>query len=99
MDIQFNRNEEFKSRTDDGSEEESLILDDEKYVENTVIFVPNVWSILPTNVEYQKQIEEYQNLIEKEPDWINEPLKEELIKVCNGDDLSKPVKALNFLKF
>ncbi|RNA45086.1 p30 dbc [Brachionus plicatilis] len=73
LDIQYNRNEEFKSQTDGTSDEESLILDDEKYVENTVIFVPNVWSLMPTNVEYQKQVEAYQSLIEKEPDWVNEP--------------------------
>lgn len=69
MDIQYNRNEEFRSVEGD---EETISLDDDKYVENTVIFVPNVWSLMPTNIEYQKQVEAYQALIEQEPEWINE---------------------------
>ncbi|CAF0707138.1 unnamed protein product [Brachionus calyciflorus] len=107
LDIQYNRNEEFKTtviktncttsnhdiKADDKQQEkqdeEALLLDDDKYVENTVIFLPNVWSLMPTNIEYQKQVESYLKLVENEPEWVNEPVQQinakEEVKTQNGD--------------
>lgn len=90
MDIQYNRNEDFKtiilptnskvneervetadatstSNTTTNKPEATLLLNDEKDVETTVIFVPNIWSLMPNSIEYQKTVEAYKNFIDNPP--------------------------------
>ena len=45
----------------------TLLLNDEKEIETTVIFVPNVWSLMPNSIEYQKTVEAYKNFIDNPP--------------------------------
>ncbi len=47
--------------------EATLLLNDHKEIETTVIFLPNVWSLMPNSVEYQKIVESYKNFIENPP--------------------------------
>ena len=75
MDIQYNRTEGVKTvvkhqlldGTSDDIDANLLDLDEDSNVETTVIFLPNVWSLMPTNVEYQKIAEAYKNYIENPP--------------------------------
>lgn len=41
-----------------------ISLNDDRYIENTVIFLPNVWSLMPTSIEYQKLVESYKYYID-----------------------------------
>jgi len=45
----------------------TLSLNDQKHLENTIIFLPNVWSLMPNSVEYQKLVDEYKAFIENPP--------------------------------
>ena len=47
--------------------EATLMLNDDKDVETTVMFLPNVWSLMPNSVEYQKLVEGYANYIDNPP--------------------------------
>ncbi len=103
MDIQYNRNEDYKTIIlpnsaaattseddltnntvkvgDEQAEQQkqemngtannkpnaTLLLNDEKEIETTVIFVPNVWSLMPNSIEYQKTVEAYKNFIDNPP--------------------------------
>jgi len=53
--------------------EATLLLNDDKEVETTVIFLPNIWSLMPTSIEYQKIVEAYKNFIENPPVQITKP--------------------------
>lgn len=46
----------------------SLSVNDDRHIENTVIFVPNVWTLMPTSVEYDKIAETYKNFIDNPPE-------------------------------
>lgn len=45
----------------------SLSVNDDRHIENTVIFVPNVWTLMPTSVEYDKIAETYKSFIDNPP--------------------------------
>lgn len=47
--------------------QQQLSLNDDRHVENTVIFVPNVWTLMPTSAEYEQIVEAYKNFIENPP--------------------------------
>lgn len=106
MDIQYNRNEDFKTvilpnttttsttaasksdameqaegkdDTDASVTEATLLLDDQKDIETTVIFLPNIWSLMPNSAEYVKMVEAYKNFIENPPEEEPEPAKEATI--------------------
>jgi hypothetical protein len=93
LDIQYNRNEEYKttkvvnhstastylsnsnnSTVSDqttseksesaASEKEMIDFDDDSEIESTIIFLPNVWSLMPNTIEYQKLVELYKNYVE-----------------------------------
>jgi hypothetical protein len=49
-------------------DEELLDLNDDNEIETTVIFLPNVWSLMPNSIEYQKIVDAYKNYIENPPD-------------------------------
>ncbi len=49
-------------------DEELLDLNDDNEIETTVIFLPNVWSLMPNSIEYQKIIDAYKNYIENPGD-------------------------------
>lgn len=81
MDIQYNRNEEYKpvkessaeptldqnqNGIDDSIHKPSLTFNDDPDIETTVIFLPNVWSLMPNSLEYQKIVESYKSLIDCE---------------------------------
>jgi len=55
----------------------ALDLNDDNDVETTVIFVPNIWSLMPNSIEYQQIVEAYKNFIENPP---LEPEEEEVAK-------------------
>ena len=44
-----------------------LVLDDHDDIETTVMFLPNVWSLMPTTSEYNKLVEQYKNYVENPP--------------------------------
>lgn len=82
MDIQYNRNEDYKTvvtkSESDATEsmdtsssfsttKAKLELDDHDDIETTVMFLPNVWSLMPTTNEYNKLVEEYKNFVENPP--------------------------------
>jgi hypothetical protein len=90
LDIQYNRNEDFKTiilpsaskpetmdttanketpEAESGADiaQATLALDDQKEIETTVIFLPNIWSLMPNGAEYAKVMEEYRNFIENPP--------------------------------
>ncbi len=73
MDIQYNRNEEFKTNKTsnltetsplDNEDRPNVTFNDDSDVDTTVIFLPNVWSLTPNSLEYQKIVEAYKNLID-----------------------------------
>ena len=41
-----------------------LSLNNDNDIETTVIFMPNVWSLMPNSIEYQQFVDLYRNLIE-----------------------------------
>ena len=106
MDIQYNRNEDFKTiilptklsaGSNEATGEESaqraateatLMLNDDKDVETTVMFLPNVWSLMPNSVEYQKLVESYANFIE------NPPVAAQQAEATTEPAAKKPVDAL-----
>ena len=45
----------------------TLLLNDEKEIETTVIFVHYDWSLMPNSIEYQKTVEAYTNFIDNPP--------------------------------
>lgn len=47
--------------------QQQLSLNDDRHVENTVIFVPNVWTLMPTSAEYEQIVEAYKNFIDNPP--------------------------------
>ena len=61
----------------------SLDLNDDNDVETTVIFVPNIWSLLPNSIEYQQIVEAYKNFIENPP---LEPEEEEVVVAKEDED-------------
>jgi hypothetical protein len=75
MDIQYNRSEGYRTVVKhdvmDGeqidSEQNMLDLEEDSEIETTVVFLPNVWSLMPTNIEYQKIVEAYKNFIDNPP--------------------------------
>lgn len=106
MDIQYNRNEDYKStiirnninttNTNTGppspslhgeqiEDREELNLNDDKDVETTVLFLPNVWSLMPTSIEYQKVVDGYKNLIENPPQWLLEEQQQQ-----QADEATQP---------
>lgn len=52
----------------------ALDLNDDSDIETTVIFVPNIWSLMPNSIEYQQIVEAYKNFIE------NPPIEEEKVE-------------------
>ncbi len=54
--------------------EATLLLNDDKEIETTVIFLPNIWSLMPTSIEYQKIVDAYKNFIENPPLQITKSL-------------------------
>ena len=44
-----------------------LDLNDDSDIETTVIFVPNIWSLMPNSIEYQKIAEAYKHFIDNPP--------------------------------
>lgn len=91
MDIQYNRNEEYKTivvpnQTKDSNQNfndtndqtstsnsssnttnstnTTILLNDDKYVETTVLFLPNIWSLMPNTIDYQKLVDAYKNYID-----------------------------------
>ena len=58
-------------------DEELLDLNDDNEIETTVIFLPNVWSLMPNSIEYQKIVDAYKNYIENPPDEEASTLKQE----------------------
>lgn len=78
MDIQYNRNEEYKAvsktssnlagepSSNDNENLPCVTFNDDSDVDTTVIFVPNVWSLTPNTLEYQKIVEAYKNLIDSD---------------------------------
>ncbi len=82
MDIQYNRSEGYStvvvptSTPNDTCEYQAeakntakLCLDDHKYIETSVIFMPNIWTLMPNNVEYQKIVDQYKTFID-DPNYI-----------------------------
>ena len=43
-------------------------VNDESYVEHTVIFLPNVWSLMPNSAEYKNIVEAYKNFVDNPPE-------------------------------
>lgn len=41
-----------------------LSLNNDNDIETTVIFMPNVWSLMPNSIEYQQYVDLYKNLID-----------------------------------
>jgi hypothetical protein len=73
LDIQYNRNEEYKtvktsnlteSSSNDNENRPNVTFNDDPDVDTTVIFLPNVWSLAPNSLEYQKIVEAYNKLID-----------------------------------
>jgi hypothetical protein len=94
MDIQYNRSEGYRTvvkyemdgceqQANDSSDQQEnvnmLDLDEDSDVETTVVFLPNVWSLMPTNIDYQKIVEVYKNFIDNPP--VEEPQVEEVAPV------------------
>lgn len=50
--------------------DEELQANEDADVENTVIFLPNVWSLMPDSDEYQRIVEAYKNFVDNPPDEI-----------------------------
>lgn len=50
-----------------GEPQQYLSFNDDRHIENTVIFLPNVWTLMPTSVEYDKIAEAYKSFIDKPP--------------------------------
>jgi hypothetical protein len=100
LDIQYNRNEDFKTvicndqmitstdenncvvssketpsneietaatTADSNVVKATVCINDEKNIETTVIFLPNVWSLMPNSIEYQKIVQNYRNFIDNPP--------------------------------
>ena len=44
-----------------------ISLNDDRHIENTVIFLPNVWTLMPTSVEYEKIAAAYKDFIDNPP--------------------------------
>lgn len=42
----------------------TISLNDDRHVENTVIFLPNVWSLVPTSADYEKIVAAYREFID-----------------------------------
>jgi len=61
----------------------ALDLNDDNDVETTVIFVPNIWSLMPNSIEYQQIVEAYKNFIENPP---LEPEEEEVVVAKEDED-------------
>jgi hypothetical protein len=61
----------------------ALDLNDDNDVETTVIFVPNIWSLMPNSIEYQQIVEAYKNFIENPP---VEPEEEEVVVTKEDED-------------
>jgi hypothetical protein len=43
-----------------------VLTNDDQDVETTVIFLPNVWSLMPNSIEYQRIMEAYKRLVDHE---------------------------------
>jgi hypothetical protein len=84
MDIQYNRNEgyrtvvkhfQYENNSEENSAEETaeetVQLNEDRDIETTVIFLPNVWSLLPTSEEYKQIVEAYKNFIDNPPEEQN----------------------------
>jgi hypothetical protein len=41
-----------------------LSLNNDNDIETTIIFMPNVWNLMPNSIEYQQYVDLYKNLIE-----------------------------------
>lgn len=66
--VQSNDNDVSENVVSGGGGGATLSMNDDKAVETTVIFLPNVWSLMPTSLEYQKILEAYTNFIHDDPD-------------------------------
>jgi hypothetical protein len=73
LDIQYNRNEEYKTiktsnltetSPNDNENRPNVTFNDDSDVDTTVIFLPNVWSLTPNSLEYQIIVEAYNKLID-----------------------------------
>ena len=75
MEIQYNRKEDYRTvilpkQSDlngDTKPDATLSLNDSKDIETTVIFLPNIWSLMPNSIEYQKVVDAYKEYIENPP--------------------------------
>lgn len=64
-----------KATSENGNDHESttnqetplISLNDDRHIENTVIFLPNVWTLMPTSVEYEKIAAAYKDFIDNPP--------------------------------
>ncbi len=72
-----------KSCVPNASNKIKLDLNDDKDIETTVIFVPNIWSLMPNSIEYQKIVEAYKNYIDNPPIDEEEAEPEETKTVVN----------------
>ena len=71
----------------------ALDLNDDSDIETTVIFVPNIWSLMPNSIEYQQIVEAYKNFIENPP--IEEEKEEEEEQKMDEEQTSVPVEQEN----
>ena len=83
-----------KDATTGDSFKASLDLNDDIDLETTVIFLPNIWSLMPNSIEYQTISDAYKNLIENPPmspeDDADEPNEDEMAPL--DDAQTAPIK-------
>lgn len=48
-------------------EYEHITLNEDRHIENTVIFLPNVWTLMPNTEDYENIVAAYKNFIENPP--------------------------------
>ena len=75
-----------------------ISLNDDRHIENTVIFLPNVWTLMPTSVEYEKIAAAYKDFIDNpplistsKPNGTTNVAAKTTVETNNNDTTNKPV--------
>ncbi len=67
-----------------------LNLNDNKYIETTVVFMPNIWTLMPNSIEYEQILDTYKRFIDEPdylpPDFLNAPVVTKTSPLQNNEN-------------
>ena len=84
--METNAQEEADDEKSQSNDAHFVQINDDKDLETTVMFLPNVWSLMPTSEEYKNIVEAYKEYIENPPDAVEVNIKAEETREENQAD-------------